>query len=95
MPTTTTIRIEDDLKARIAAAAERAGKTPHAFILDAIARTVEHAELDEAFHRVAEERWTNILATGKTVPWDDAKAWLEARARGERPRKPAARKPGP
>ena len=94
MMTTTTIRIEDDLKARVAAAAERAGKTAHAFILDAIAQTVEQAELDEAFHRVAEERWTKLLASGKTVPWDDAKSWLEARSRGERPRKPAARKPG-
>ena len=94
MATTTTIRIEDDLKARVAAAAQSAGKTAHAFILDAIAQTVEQVELDEAFHRVADERWANVLATGKTVPWDDAKAWLEARARGERPRKPAGRKPG-
>jgi predicted transcriptional regulator len=91
--TTTTIRIDDDLKARVAAAAERAGKTAHAFILDAIARTVEQAELDEAFHRVADRRWANVLATGKTVPWDDAKAWLEARSRGERPHRPVARKP--
>ena len=94
MTTTTTIRIKGDLKARVAAAAERAGKTAHAFILDAIARTVEQVELDEAFHRVADERWAKVLATGKTVPWDAAKAWLEARSRGERARKPAARKPG-
>ena len=92
MPTTT-IRIEDDLKARVAAAAERAGKTAHAFILDAIARTVEQAEVDEAFHRVADARWAKMLATGKTVPWDAAKAWLEARSRGEHPRKPVARRP--
>jgi predicted transcriptional regulator len=91
--TTTTIRIEDDLKARVAAAAERAGKTAHAFILDAIAQTVEQAELDEAFHRVAETRWAKLVVTGKTVPWDDATSWLEARSRGERPRKPVARKP--
>ena len=94
MTTTTTIRIDDDLKARIAAAAERAGKTAHAFILDAIAQTVEQVELDDAFHRVADKRWAKVLATGKTVPWDDAKAWLEARSRGERARKPVARKPG-
>jgi predicted transcriptional regulator len=91
--TTTTIRIDDDLKARVAAAAERAGKTTHAFILDAIAQTVEQAELDDAFHRVADARWAKILATGKTVPWDKAKAWIEARSRGERPRKPVASKP--
>jgi len=89
---TTTIRIEDDLKARVAAAAERAGKTAHAFILDAIAQTVEQVELDDDFHRVADERWAKVLATGKTVPWDEAKAYLEARSRGERPRKPSARK---
>jgi predicted transcriptional regulator len=94
MATTTTIRIEDDLKARIAASAERAGKTAHAFMLNAIAPTVEQAELDDAFHRFAGERWTKVLATGRTVPWDDAKAWLEARSCGEHQRKPAARKMG-
>jgi uncharacterized protein (DUF1778 family) len=78
----------------VAAAAARAGKSAHAFILDAIAQTVEQVELDEEFHRVADERWAKVLATGKTVPWDDAKAYLEARARGERPRKPVARKLG-
>jgi predicted transcriptional regulator len=90
---TTTIRIEDDLKARVAAAAARAGKTSHAFILDAITQTVAQVELDDAFHSIADARWAKLLASGKTVPWDDAKAWLEARSRGERPRKPAARKP--
>ena len=93
MPTTT-IRIEDDLKARVAAASERAGKTAHAFILDAIAQTVEQAELDDDFHRVADARWAKVLATGKTVPWADAKTYLEARARGERPRKPVGRRLG-
>ena len=91
---TTTIRIEDALKARVAAAAERAGKTPHAFMLDAIAQTVEQVERDEAFHSVADERWAKLLTTGKTVSWDDAKAWLEARSRGERSRRPVAHKPG-
>jgi predicted transcriptional regulator len=90
--TTTTIRIDDDLKARVAAAAERAGKSAHAFIVDAIARTVEQVELDEAFQHVAEERWAKVLATGKTVAWNEAKTWMEARARGERLRKPVARK---
>jgi predicted transcriptional regulator len=92
MPTTT-IRIDDGLKERIAAAAVRAGKTPHAFIVDTIAETVEQTELDEAFHRLADKRWANVLASGKTVAWDEAKAWVEARARGERRPRPAARKP--
>lgn len=89
---TTTIRIEDDLRARVVAAAERAGKTAHAFMLDAIAQTVELAEQDDDFHRAADLRWTKLLATGETLAWDEAKAYLEARSRGERPTKPLARK---
>ena len=89
---TTTIRIEDDLKQRVAAAAERTGKTAHAFILDAIAQNVEQAEQDSTFQHLAEQRWAQLLATGQTMAWDDAKAYLNARARGEQPRRPAARK---
>jgi predicted transcriptional regulator len=89
---TTTIRIDDELKARVAVAAERAGKTSHAFIVEAIARTVEQVELDEAFDRVADDRWAALLAKQKSVAWGDAKVWLDARARGERPRRPSARK---
>ena len=48
--TTTTIRLDDDLKSRVAAAARREGKTAHAFILEAIAQTVEQAELDRPCH---------------------------------------------
>lgn len=91
---TTTIRIEDALKARVATAAEQAGKTTHAFILDAIAQTVEHAEQDDQFHRVADKRWAKVLATGKTVPWEETRSYLAARARGEQARKPVARKIG-
>ena len=89
---TTTIRIEDELKARVAAAAEQLGKTPHAFIVEAIAQQVEQAELDADFHRVADARWAKALASGKTVPWDKARAYLEARARGAKARRPSARK---
>ena len=91
---TTSIRIEDDLKARVAAAAELAGKTSHAFILDAIAQHVEQVELDAEFDRVANERWARVLSKGKTVPWEDAKAYLEARARGEKARRPTGRSLG-
>ena len=91
MPTAT-IRIDDDLKARIAASAAHAGKTAHAFIVDAIAQTVEQDEWEAELHRVADERWAKMLETGQTVAWDDAKAWMTARARGERVRKPSPRK---
>jgi predicted transcriptional regulator len=94
MPTTT-IRIEDAFKTRIAAAAARAGKSSHAFILDALSDTVERSELDEELHRVADERWAALQRTGESVPWDDAKAYLQARAKGEKLHRPQPRVPAP
>ena len=88
---TTTIRLDDTLKERIASAAEHAGKSAHAFILDAISKTVEQVELDLEFSEVADQRWQEILASGKTVPWEDAKAYLAAKSRGESPNRPLAR----
>ena len=91
---TTTIRIDEDLKKRISAAADRAGKTAHAFIVDAIAQTVEQVEAEEELHRIADKRWSKVLATGKSVSWEGAKKYLVARGRGEKPEKPVARKLG-
>ena len=88
---TTTIRLDEQLEARLAAAAERAGMTAHAFILEAIERSIEQCEMEDAFHRVAEQRWVSLLAGGRSIAWDQASAYVAARARGERPRKPAAR----
>ena len=66
---TTTIRLPEDLKARVAAAAERAGTTAHSFILEAIAEKADQAERRADFHDVAEERCADLLASGKTIPW--------------------------
>ena len=90
---TTTIRLEDAMKARVSAAAERAGTTAHAFMLDAIAQTVDQVEQDDDFHRLADARWTKVLVTGQTVPWDEARTYLEIRSRGGQADRPKARKP--
>ena len=88
---TTTIRLDEDLKARIAASAERTGKTPQAFILEAIAQTVEQAERDHAFHKLAESRWQTIVDTGKTVSLAAAGQYLRNKVQGKAVRKPKAR----
>lgn len=88
---TTTIRLDDTMKERIAAAADHAGKSAHAFILDAISQTVEQVEIDSEFNAIADERWKGILASGKTVSWEDAKAYLTAKSRGESQNRPLAR----
>lgn len=75
---TTTIRLDDDLKERVGEAAARAGKTAHAFIRDAIAESVEQAEFDAEMDRICEERWAEFLVTGEVVSFEEAKAYLTA-----------------
>jgi predicted transcriptional regulator len=83
---TTTIRLEEELKARMSAAAERAGKSAHAFILDAIADAVAQAEFDTELDQICEARWAEFLKTGEVVDWEQAKAYLKApRGQGTRP----------
>ena len=89
---TTTIRLPEDLKARVAAAAERAGTTPHGFIVAAIAEKAEAEERRSDFHQVAEQRYASIAASGKTIPWSEMRAYLESRIAGKKTRRPAARK---
>jgi predicted transcriptional regulator len=89
---TTTIRLEDDLKERVSEAAARAGKTAHAFIRDAIAESVEQAEFDAEMDRICEERWTEFLKTGEAIPWAEVKAYMKATAAGKKVKRPVPKK---
>lgn len=90
--TTTTIRLPEDLKTRVAAAAERSGTTAHAFILEAIAEKTREAELRADLENVAERRFADVVSSGKTIAWQDMRRYLEARVSGKPARRPAARK---
>lgn len=89
---TTTIRLPEDLKARVAAAAKRSGTTTHGFILEAIAEKAEQADLRSNFDAVAEERYAGIVASGKTIPWQEMRGYLEERLAGKAAKRPATRK---
>lgn len=82
---TTTIRLPEDLKARVAAAAQRAGTTAHSFIIEAIAEKAEQDERRADFHDVAERRYAAIVASGKTIAWNDMRRYLEDWLAGKKP----------
>lgn len=90
--TTTTIRLAEDLKARVTVAASRSGTTTHGFILEAIAEKTQQVELQADLDRVAEQRYASILSSGKTIPWEEMRQYLEARLGGKPAQQPAARK---
>jgi predicted transcriptional regulator len=89
---TTTIRLPEALKTRVAAAAKRAGTTPHNFVVEAIAEKTEQAERRGDFNDTAERRYADIVASGKTIPWSEMRKYLEDRLAGKSARRPAAKK---
>jgi hypothetical protein len=89
---TTTIRMPEDLKVRVAVAAKRSGTTSHNFILQAIAEKAEREGLRADFDSVADNRYAGIVASGKTIPWEAMRGYLEDRLAGNKARRPVARK---
>jgi hypothetical protein len=83
---------ERDLKARVAAAAEREGTSWHNFILEAIVEKTEAAERRTDFAEVPEQRYAGIVASGKTIHWPEMRRYLEDRVAGKKAKRPAARK---
>lgn len=81
---TTTIRLSDEMKARVARVAEEAGTTAHNFMLEAISEKTEAAEKRADFIAEARARYEAILAGEPTLPWAEVrKQWLEAIAAGK------------
>lgn len=89
---TTTIRLPEDLKARIASAAERSGKTTHSFILEAIAEKAALEEQRADFDAQADARFARIVETGEAIPWGDMRRFLEERLEGKQIPRPVAKK---
>jgi len=89
---TPTIRLSEELKARIVRAAKRDGTTAHNFILEAIAEKVEQSERRIASDDETEQRFAALVASGRTIPWADVRHYLEQRIAGKPARRPATRK---
>lgn len=89
---TTTIRLPDDLKARLAKAAKETGLTAHGFVLEAIELRTAQVEARSGFVREARSRLDEMDRTGMGVPWDEVRQYLIDRAAGKAAVRPKARK---
>jgi len=87
----TSIKLSPELKTRVAAASKRAGKSPHAFMLEAIEAQTAQAERRQRFvaEAIAAER--EALATGMGFRAEEVHAFAEVLARGEKPKRPRAK----
>jgi predicted transcriptional regulator len=87
----TSLKLPDDLKRTIVRIAANAGQTPHAFMVDALAREAARVELRERFAADAEASENEAVDSGKALPLDVAFDYLAARAAGKKVRRPKGR----
>lgn len=85
---TTTIRLPDELRARVENVAAASGSTAHAFMLEAIAEATERMERRQDFEAEAERRLQHMQETGEYLGLDDLRSYAMALARGEKPARP-------
>jgi predicted transcriptional regulator len=86
--TTTTLKLPDDLKTRIAPLAEAVGKTPHAWMVEALEAQTALAEMRELFIADAQASAAQIDAGGPLYAAEDVHAYIVARASGTAARRP-------
>lgn len=95
MATTTTLKLSDELKERIAAVAQSAGVTAHAFMVEALESSTRRAELRADFVADALKAEQEVAAYGEVYAMDEVHKHFRDRLAGKsaKPLKPTAIKP--
>jgi predicted transcriptional regulator len=91
MTNPTTLKLPQSLKTRIAALAKDLDKTPHAFMVEALAAQTEQAELRHRFVAAALTAEQEVAERGLVHDADDVFAWMREKFAAKLPRRPRAR----
>lgn len=89
---TTTIRLPEELKARIDKPAASAGKSTHVFMVEALGQSADLAERQQAFEAEVNQRWARLRRTRQAYALEDLGDYALALAAGERRPRPEAHK---
>ncbi len=90
MAISTTLKIPEDLKLRIAHLAEIAGKTPHAFMVEALEAETQRSELRRDFVATALKAEQEVAKYGEVYAMDAVHKYFSDKLAGKSARKPKA-----
>ena len=85
---TTSLKLPEPLKQRISVLAEAAGKTPHAFMVEALTEQTERTEKRQAFLQNAVHAKQHYEQTDIAFAAEDVHNYLKAKIQGKTPIKP-------
>jgi len=83
MGTPTSIKLDDELKARVQHLAEARRRSAHWIMREAIAQYVEREEKRETYKQDALRAWEEYQRTGRHLTLEEADAWLAKLEAGE------------
>jgi predicted transcriptional regulator len=87
----TSLKLSDELRKRIQALVSGTDKSAHAFMVEAIERETERAELKRRFGDQAAEAEDEALRSGRVYDVSEVFAYLKAKAAGKKVRHPRAK----
>ena len=86
--TTTSLKLPDALKEKVADLAHGVAQTPHAYMVEAIADKVARDEKRREFLQSADESEKHFRRTGVAYAHKDVMRYLRARVAGKKPKRP-------
>ena len=88
MRSPTTLKIPDDLRARLAEQAEAEGKSPHAYMLEALKEKADRADRRREYLAAGAEALREYERTGIAYAMEDVERYIVAVAEGRTATKP-------
>ena len=88
MAVSTTLKLPETLKQQVAQLADEAGKSPHAWMVEAIEAQAEQAGKRRAFYAEARQSLAEYRHTGVSYRAQDVHRYFLARASGRKVRRP-------
>jgi predicted transcriptional regulator len=88
MPVSTTLRLPENLKKRLGPLAKAAGRTPHAWMIEALETQATLAEKRRGFIEDARAAAKEADETGVAYRADDVHRYIRARAGGKKGARP-------
>ena len=88
MPSSTTLKLPEALKARIATLAQAEGKTPHAYMVEALLEKAARAERRREYLAAGTAALHEYERTGIAYAMEDVERYILGIAAGKKPSRP-------
>src|SRR5687767_289528 len=88
MPSPTTLKVPDELRARLAAQAEAEGKSAHAYMLEALKEKADRADRRREYLAAGAAALDEYGRTGIAYAMEDVEQYILGIAAGKKPPRP-------